>query len=349
MDIIWEEEFDHQIRHTSFCGNTTTTDNMAVVDAYAHHEGSMAKFRIRMKDSEVSTDPSDALNWAYFGVRELFIRVGSCPRHCLECSSPKFCKKCEAPYTATTNGSCMCDSTLGFDDGYGCLANCDPDEFYSSSEKECIPCDDQFQNCQTCTANECLRCEPGFFFDDEDDKCVDFCPSGYRESKNISFYLGGTLEERDACVACPNNCSTCTMNGSCIFCKSGYRFYQGECLEDCPVGYTSRWSECVKCPYQCEYCLHEHFCELCKEGYEEVAGDCVPFCPGTHDVAAESTNNCGVTCHDNCLTCFGTLSNQCVTCPSGSFKYQDTCLANCSISTLPGLFTENGHCVHCPQ
>ena len=95
---IWRATFNNSMRWADFCGKVQIFDSMEVIDAWAQHNSSMAKLRLRVLesgDTSTATDPIRQLSW---GVREALIRVGTCGRHCEECTGPSNCLKCYAPY-----------------------------------------------------------------------------------------------------------------------------------------------------------------------------------------------------------------------------------------------------------
>lgn len=92
--ILWQGSFTYTLRFADFCGNSSIPDNLAVADAYTAHSLSSAVLTIRLNESEVTnTSTSSFANLPYlsFAIRELFIRVGSCPKNCKFCSGPAQC------------------------------------------------------------------------------------------------------------------------------------------------------------------------------------------------------------------------------------------------------------------
>lgn len=57
-------------------------------------------------------------------------------------------------------------------------------------------------------------------------QCVQTCPYG-------------TTEASGKCITCSSSCSECSStNDTCVNCKKGYLYVDGECMLSCPSGYT---------------------------------------------------------------------------------------------------------------
>ena len=130
---IWRATFNNSLRYSDFCGNPTFFDNIGVADAWAQHNSTLAKFRVRVVGGN-QTSPPTPIPDLFWGVREALIRVGTCGRHCKSCTSPLSCQECYAPYVAVS-GTCTCDPSLGlgFPTKTGCSHPCSQNEFYDSS------------------------------------------------------------------------------------------------------------------------------------------------------------------------------------------------------------------------
>lgn len=141
--IIWSGTFDSSIRNYDLCGSTQFPDNIEVVHAWAAHRMSQLKIRIRLNESDLASIPTSNLNSLYFGIRELYVRVGTCGRNCKSCSGPYNCLACYPPYVAV-NGSCLCESSLGvgFPTFTGCSLNCVAGEYFDPTAKSCLSCSD---------------------------------------------------------------------------------------------------------------------------------------------------------------------------------------------------------------
>ena len=207
--IIWQESFDSQQRFTDFCGNSSIPDNLAVVDAWIPHNLSSAVLRIRLNESDTTFNASSTLNQAFFAVRELLIRVGTCGKGCKTCAGPSQCIECILPYTLSS-GSCVCNSNYGFATLSGCHANCLSGYYYNATANTCLNCEKLLPNCQTCSNATCLSCSLGFFYSNSSSsvQCVRYCPDSYTETRNISIINNRTVIT-DQCAPCPSNCRTC--------------------------------------------------------------------------------------------------------------------------------------------
>ena len=58
-----------------------------------------------------------------------------------------------------------------------------------------------------------------------DNTCVLTCPKGTYKNKHL-------------CLYCNENCNECSSKNSCEVCKEGKYKVKGQCLEDCPIGYS---------------------------------------------------------------------------------------------------------------
>ncbi|XP_029430355.1 proprotein convertase subtilisin/kexin type 5-like [Rhinatrema bivittatum] len=153
-----------------------------------------------------------------------------------------------------------------------CLSSC-PAGYYENAEGLCEACD---SSCWTCDNNnrDCLSCADGLYL--ENRRCVANCSPRYYPDEDgtckhcsahcnicsdpqicikcsyLYLLLNGTckatcpdsyFEDLDSgkCILCYYTCSTCSGSSSnnCETCSLNYpKLYQGQCLENCPVGTT---------------------------------------------------------------------------------------------------------------
>ena len=64
---IWRATFNNSLRYSDFCGDPTFFDNIDVVNAWAKHNSTLAKLRVRvLAGNQSSTTPISNVSW---GVR----------------------------------------------------------------------------------------------------------------------------------------------------------------------------------------------------------------------------------------------------------------------------------------
>lgn len=112
----------------------------------------------------------------------------------------RYCDICSAN-CATCRDFSYCLSCPGVKllaDGL-CVDTCD-----ASAVQVGSVCQSCTSGCQTCSANECLKCAAGFLFER---LCVDQCPAGFFGNPRIQ-----------QCTACEVACSACTDTYFCTAC-----------------------------------------------------------------------------------------------------------------------------------
>jgi hypothetical protein len=323
---LWAGKFNSSLRFWDFAGNTTIYDNMAVADGWGYHNSSLVKFQIRYNESEQSYAAGDPIFQSFLAVKEIFVRVGSCGRNCLNCTGPTNCLYCYPPYVAV-NGVCSCNASLGlgFPTRTGCSFNCVAGEYYNATALACLDCDESFPNCYSCDSSTCFSCKMGFFlYTDKNNltTCVKFCPSNWTEAR-VSTTSANVTTAGSICVACAQNCSTCILN-ICVFCVSGFYYKEGTCVSSCSDGYYGAGGVCSKCPLNCLTCTASS-CQSCLSGLTLTSnGICQPACDS-------GSSSCNFTCDAACASCFGPSSTQCLSCPSIYVLSGARCLLNCPL------------------
>ena len=99
--------------------------------------------------------------------------------------------------------------------------------------------------------NDCLSCSSTLYF--EHGRCTDQCSIGFYQNDNSH-----------SCDSCPETCLTCTsrkffflsfssirfnnifLATSCTTCVSDYSQFGGECVNQCPDGFTSNNDICSR-------------------------------------------------------------------------------------------------------
>ena len=249
-----------------------------------------------------------------------------CP--CLECAAE--CSSCSGPLKSQCS-----QCRLGYylqPDGVTCEATC-PDG-YNSDILRGYCCD---QSCVSCTGPnnyECSQCITGYFLQPNGSACDLACP------------LTHTEDEQDN-ICCNAACARCYSSNdtSCFECNPGYFLQPNslQCLTTCPTGYFTNpaANNCsVNCDVACSACwgASNSECSQCSIGYflQPDKTTCLPSCPSGY--TQDSINrNCTIPCHSTCEYCTGPNSNQCTSCPVGSYLQLDgsSCDFNCPSGYIP--------------
>lgn len=248
--------------------------------------------------------------------------------HCIKCISATNCQSCEANYIlagtickniffclstqyADASKTCRnCDSSCltCTSEGINGCQTCTSDKYLSSSNS-CLPCN---SNCKTCisTSTKCISCNsPKFLLGST---CVDSCGFGYY------------LRSDSTCQPC---------NQACVECTSAK---PTECTK-CANGQYLDGGSCFPCDILCETCEKSPtICKSCPKTTYLLGSNCVSACPDgkyprTSDLTCQS-------CDLTCLTCTGSTSFNCKTCPDGKYltsTYQcQNCNSNCKTCDL---------------
>ncbi|KAM4877564.1 proprotein convertase subtilisin/kexin type 5 isoform 1-T1 [Thomomys bottae] len=254
-----------------------------------------------------------------------------CPEHfyakdglCEPCGSP--CRTCEG--NATNCHSCKEEFVLSHGE---CQEACP--ERQVAVDGVCKHCPEM---CQECLHEKtCKECMPGFFL--HEDTCHESCPQR-------SYSHSGQ------CVPCHKDCLQChgPTRDDCELCIDIFKlFYNGQCLDECPVGtYEEEMETCQDCPKSCHTCSSSRNCNTCREGFKKTElGTCVLHSEcATIEYWDEDRHRCQP-CHQKCLHCSGPKEDQCYTCPRNSLLLNTTCMENCP----EGYYSDedNHRCVPC--
>ena len=154
---------------------------------------------------------------------------------------------------------------------------------------------------------------------------------------------GGGPSSQDACVPCDASCATCvgSTTDDCTACAPTSPFAnestwaKGACVADCtPLGKYANGTACAACDATCGTCFGPAAtdCLSCTvEAYPFLHGaTCVAACPDAgyySDVAIDAEQASCAACASSCLTCSGSASADCLTCPSGSYLDDGSCVA----------------------
>ena len=213
------------------------------------------------------------------------------------------CASCDGPLS-TDCLSCRADIELKYFINKTCYDKC-PDGYYGQliagkGYYKCLPC---FETCATCddlgnkNNMKCKSCKENcisyitfcFFENDPKDKSfllpednsISSCKERlglkilqdtYECTSNIpseGYYLDNT--KTGLYSRCHSDCKTCSGNytetsTNCILCNNeDLNFMQGNCIENCPIGYyslakseTNTQKKCMKCYSKCYSCEQGH-------------------------------------------------------------------------------------------
>ncbi|XP_016951901.1 furin-like protease 2 isoform X4 [Drosophila biarmipes] len=216
---------------------------------------------------------------------------------------------------------------------HSCDAECDSSGCYGRGPTQCVACSHYRL----------------------DNTCVSRCPP-----RSFPNQVG-------ICWPCHDTCETCAGAGpdSCLTCAPAHLHVidLAVCLQFCPDGYfeNSRNRTCVPCEPNCASCQdHPEFCTSCDHHLVMHENKCYSACP--LDTYETEDNKCAF-CHSTCATCNGPTDQNCITCRSSRYAWQNKCLISCPdgfyadkkrLECMPcqegcKTCTSNGVCSECLQ
>ncbi|XP_017055608.1 furin-like protease 2 isoform X2 [Drosophila ficusphila] len=182
---------------------------------------------------------------------------------------------------------------------HSCDAECDSSGCYGRGPTQCVACSHYRL----------------------DNTCVSRCPP-----RSFPNQVG-------ICWPCHDTCETCAGAGpdSCLTCAPAHLHVidLAVCLQFCPDGYfeNSRNRTCVPCEPNCASCQdHPEFCTSCDHHLVMHENKCYSACP--LDTYETEDNKCAF-CHSTCATCNGPTDQDCITCRSSRYAWQNKCLISC--------------------
>ena len=200
--------------------------------------------------------------------------------NCIACSSSSVCSACMAGYSVSSTGT-TCDIVCAVE---GCLT------------------------CTSATATTCTTCKTGYTpYNDtnSNQKCAKNCADGEVD-------VGSGAVQCQACDTTIQNCHTCSVHNSVVFCDA--------CFEE----YFVNGAHCDLCSNaiaNCLACTSATTCTTCASGYDVYNGAC------TNTACAGSVTNCH--------TCSPTNSAVCVACEPGFSLANGACTSiTCSNSFI---------------
>ena len=246
------------------------------------------------------------------------------------------------------NNQCIsCDTSNDFYLYQGtCLKNCPIGTFLDYSSGSCSSCDYSCKSCQGPNSSECLSCDGTLDLYLYLGSCLNFCPSEtYINVPNFT------------CEFCDNTCLECSGNGAqnCTSCDGSEELYlyQSQCISNCPIQTYTNFTNgsCEKCDETCLGCSGNGSlsCISCDSSMNLYLfqSSCVNACP-TGYFPNINTASC-IKCDTTCLTCTGTLNNQCTSCDlnKGLFLYSNICYNGCPPRTFSNLAVYGNKCQNC--
>jgi len=119
-------------------------------------------------------------------------------------------------------------------------------------------------------------------------------------------------------LECHASCVKCFAGGkyACTECPLKELLRKGECLHSCPdfTYENDLGNDCLPCIFPCDLCSSETTCISCRDGFYMSGIGCVrrDECPaGTYP--DDETRYCKE-CAKACLTCYGAMNKECLTC-----------------------------------
>jgi hypothetical protein len=138
-------------------------------------------------------------------------------------------------------------------------------------------------------------------------------------------------------------CLTCTSTTTCLQCISGYSLLGSMCVATCPSGYymgssqgivvngvTYATSTCFSCSASCLTCNKTStYCLSCPSGYIlDASNNCVSNCVSPTSYYSPTTRMCS-NCSQQCYSCYGPGTDNCLSCRPPLQLYASSCLSNC--------------------
>ncbi|KAL4487968.1 hypothetical protein ABPG72_019920 [Tetrahymena utriculariae] len=260
----------------------------------------------------------------YFGNKKT-CKCEPCTSPCAECVDlPTKCTKCDKP-------------TLYLDD-FSCVLNCQNKKYKDDATMRCEKCNIQCGNCNGPFSNQCITCdlEDGFLLATT---CVQDCGDGYFPVSDPAYI----------CQKCHKSCKTCKnpgLNTSCTSCNNQYLTPQGQCMDNCPIGYYQDPSIylCKQCHETCLTCSDQYSisCLTCCQGRYFLNGLCVTICPS--NTFPLDLKGCQP-CHPSCATCYGYFPQNCLSCRLGNYLENGFCVLTCKTGYYGN--NETGTCSQC--
>lgn len=252
---------------------------------------------------------------------------GSSSSECLSCvhgfqydENKKICTLLLEKTVCNITGCDICDN-----EGR-CIA-CQNGYYFDSNNTSCSLCDKHCRRCSGPEKNQCTQCKEGGILS-KDNQCQyncthPACKSCYGISINECEECSALYDLSDGyCIMsqCLASCQDCTYQASVfdiLLCKS------------CIDGFFFSSNTCKACQPNCSRCSSESFCFSCKKNYYLLNSRCLECqkgcqicenadaCIDCKEMFYLNNNNSCSACNDSCKSCFGSSSNQCLSCNIG--------------------------------
>ncbi|XP_070543437.1 proprotein convertase subtilisin/kexin type 5-like [Ptychodera flava] len=260
---------------------------------------------------------------------------------CQSCHST--CQKC----LGSSESDCLtCAQDLFLYEGIRCVEHC-PEGFFADVNSECQPCS---LDCGDCIDNKdkCVSCRrfTYLFQDESTSRCVDACPTGFREDEDSNSCVAATL-------ICPMFCMDCDEDtGMCTACVRDFTLRNGICYSSadlCREDQFPFWEEgewkCANCPNYCASCIGptENDCTSCEMGYKLQGGKCVTKC--FYAEYEDTRSGRCEACHASCATCDGPAASDCLSCRLPYHIDED--LGICRSQCPKGKYEDFSSCEEC--
>ncbi|XP_007496032.2 extracellular matrix organizing protein FRAS1 isoform X2 [Monodelphis domestica] len=185
---------------------------------------------------------------------------------------------------------------------------------------DCLTCSESPDHCDLCQ-------DPGKKL--QNGRCVYSCDPG--------FYQSGGL-----CLACQQECATCTNGFECSSCQPSLLMKERQCVAACGRGFYQDHHQCLGCHKSCATCWGptEKNCLSCKNQFQMLREG---FCEGgCIQELYKKSGICDV-CDPSCETCVPE-SPRCLTCAKNTMWHDGRCLAACPPRYYPDT---TGRCSGC--
>lgn len=280
---------------------------------------------------------TSSINEASWGINNFRLSLILCYPSCFTCDNESFnaCKSCYVNAYLSSSGECFCDPGFYF-------------EAYPCEKSPCYRCSICNKGCRECTNGvNCTSCLANYYFLSKNGACVIDCPNNMLKyntqcvlecPNNYSNYELNCMEK------CPINMVNFFENKTCIEkCPSNHFLWNNTCYLKCPDHLFAFNETCVEeCPQNFTF-NNKSFCD-CIENYSLTPqNQCFLTCPAGYFSDAYLCKEC----HTDCFTCFGPQKNQCLSCYSSYFLFQNdsTCYKNCPTHYYGDNSTKN--CLDC--
>ena len=240
---------------------------------------------------------------------------GPGPNDCLTCSDGFYLGIDDACYPCDGN----CKRCVGPTDKE-CSECFSPDQLVNN---ECLPppvvCNETCLTCDSVDANKCLTCADDYELTPDNECKHKNCVSWDYSFDEYSNPLGAHICDDDCECDGVRRCSPSKQCGECLDLVN--MFPDIYFLKDCPpcsdpcvTCSGPGTNDCTSCPAgyflapdgSCQVC--DVNCTLCS-----VSSTNCTLCPSGYHLNEDHV--CVITCHEDCDTCFGGDSDNCITCP----------------------------------